>query len=148
MDLPGRVSAVVGCLCQAAEKVEDPMDMIVVQMGDYRHFDWQRVLQAARVLYRAQPRFQCCPVDAGGATVADGKLRVLWRPKVQQERVAVPRIQSFHRHDHSRALIQTDWIARKTSTMPLPWKYRSRPRSVLVEQRISLMRSGCPSSSR
>ena len=110
-DLVGLRLVVVGELDHRAAEVGEALDVVAVDVADHREVDPQRAGASAQLL---EPRPQARLPGLERTAVDQAQLVV----DVQQQRVAVERLQRLEREDHAH----TAWIARRASTTPLPWK--------------------------
>ena len=122
-------------------QIEDALDVVVVDVADHQQVDGERLASPqARGPSRISSRrgLQMRPVDAprGRRRSGSGPARSWCRSAAAGSRPCArggtSRLKIMSR------LLRSIWNARSTSSMPWPWKLRSRPRSVALSHRISL----------
>src|SRR5918995_4113958 len=145
---PGRPRALI-LGDQLFGELQQSADVVVVDVADHQQLERQRLVvaeppeRAKPLAELEQPRLERVAVDRARPAVDQDERRALLGPEVEQQAVAMTGAECLEREGHG----YTAWIARSTSTMPAPWKARSRPRSVQDFIRISFTRSGLPISS-
>jgi hypothetical protein len=127
---------------------EDALNMIVIDVANHEQIDGKRILigKATNSPDLFEPRFQVRLVDVFGSAVYYDQAGIVIFAEVQEETVALARASDFQAKDHD-LLPQMLWNARNTSSMPCPWKLRSRSRLVALLHRICLICLGRPTSS-
>jgi hypothetical protein len=113
---------IVGVFGQWAHQFQDAGDVVGVEMADHHQGDFEGSvrIEAAFFAELIEARFECVLPDAGRAAVDEDQLPIIVRTVMKHERIAVLCAECFEFNRHGFSY--TDCNARRTSSMPAPWK--------------------------